>query len=543
MLSILVWAPILGAILIGCLPQTLVAQRGRQISLIIASLLLAYSLYLASQFDLMNPGLQFSESLPWIDSLGLTYQLGVDGLSLPLVVINSLLTWLAILSSDPRINRPRLYYVLLLVLGSAVAGAFLSQNLLLFFLFYEVELIPLYLIIAIWGGARRGYAATKFLIYTAVSGVLILSAFFGLSLLSGFSSFDYGVLQSHTLPLTTQLILLSTLLVGFGIKIPIVPLHTWLPDAHVEAPTPASVLLAGVLLKLGTYGLLRFGLGLFPEAWKACSSVLAAIAVLSVLYGSFAAIAQTDMKKIVAYSSVGHMGYILLAAAAGTSLSLLGAIAQMISHGLISALLFLGVGVVYAKTGTRDINVLRGLLSPERGLPVIGSLMIVGAMASAGIPGMMGFIAEFIVYRSSFEVFPIQTLLCMIGTGLTAVYFLIMINRVFFGRLPDHLANLPPVRWMDRIPAVIVTMLIIFFGIQPSWMMRWSEKTAVMIATERLGRELTPLVAVEPDRVAMDLPLSQPPVALKAPFVPAASLPASLPVLRLNDLKNDVQSD
>ncbi|HEY9664757.1 MAG TPA: NADH-quinone oxidoreductase subunit M, partial [Allocoleopsis sp.] len=251
---------------------------------------------------------------------------------------------------------------------------------------------------------------------------------------------------------------------------------------HVEAPTPASVLLAGVLLKLGTYGLLRFGLGLFPEAWGAIASWLAWIAVVSVLYGSFAAIAQTDMKKIVAYSSVGHMGYVILASAAATPLSLTGTIAQMISHGLISALLFLVVGVVYAKTGTRDINVLRGLLSPERGLPVIGSLMIVGAMASAGIPGMMGFIAEFIVYRGSLPVFPLQSLLCMVGTGLTAVYLLIMINRAFFGRLPDTLASLPRVRWADRIPSVIVTLLIIFLGIQPSWIVRWSDQAVKELA-------------------------------------------------------------
>ena len=494
MLSVLIWAPVLGAILISCLPQPILVARARQISLVIASLVMFWSIYLASQFDLSAPGMQFEEALPWIESLGLTYRLGMDGLSMPLVLVNSLLVWIALFSSDPQISRPRLYYPLLLILAGAVAAAFLAQNLLLFFLFYEIELIPLYLLIAIWGGARRGYAATKFLIYTAFSGVLILAAFFCLSVLSGTGSFDYDHLQEQAMPLTVQLVLLITLLIGFGIKIPIVPLHTWLPDAHVEAPTPVSVLLAGVLLKLGTYGLLRFGLGLFPEAWKVIAPGLAVLAVISVLYGSFAAIAQTDMKKIVAYSSVGHMGYILLAAAAATPLSLLGAIIQMVSHGLISALLFLGVGVVYAKTGTRDINVLRGLLSPERGLPVIGSLMIVGAMASAGIPGMMGFIAEFIVYRSSFEVFPVQTLLSMIGTGLTAVYFLIMINRVFFGRLPDSLANLPRVRWQDRLPSVIVTLLIIWLGVQPSWMTRWSEATATAMVHDRLERNL----AVQP---------------------------------------------
>lgn len=484
MLSILIWAPVLGVALIGFYPKSLRPERVRQIALAIASIVVFWTIYLASQFDLSSTELQFRESLPWIESLGLTYQLGVDGLSMPLVIVNSLLTWLAIYASDENINRPRLYYVLILILGGAVVGAFLAQNLLLFFLFYEAELIPLYLVIAIWGGSRRGYAATKFLIYTAVSGIVILAAFFGLSLLSGTSSFDYEVLRSHTLPLTTQIGLLVTLLVGFGIKIPVVPLHTWLPDAHVEAPTPASVLLAGVLLKLGTYGLLRFGLELFPEAWGILAPWLAWLAVLGVLYGSLAAIAQTDMKKIVAYSSIGHMGFIILASAAATPLSLTGAVAQMVSHGLISALLFLLVGVVYAKTGTRDVNVLQGLLAPERGLPVIGSLMIVAAMASAGIPGMVGFIAEFIVYRGSFPIFPLQTLLCMVGTGLTAVYFLILINRVFFGRLPDSLSNLSRVRLRDRLPAIIVTVLVIFLGLQPSWMLRWSRTTITALGLE-----------------------------------------------------------
>ena len=498
MLSLLIWVPIAGAIIIAVLPDSIAAVRSRQVALTVAGLVLLWSIYLASQFNLGEAGWQFHESLPWLENLGLTYQLGVDGLSLPLILVNSLLTWIALYASDLYVNRPRLYYILLLTLSSAVAGAFLAQNLLLFFLFYEVELIPLYLVIGIWGGARRGYAATKFLIYTAVSGVLILAAFFGLALLSGFSTFDYEALRSHTLPTSTQLVLLITLIIGFGIKIPIVPLHTWLPDAHVEAPTPASVLLAGVLLKLGTYGLLRFGLGLFPEAWSIVAPALATVAVISVLYGSLAAIAQTDMKKIVAYSSVGHMGYIILASAAATPLSLSATITQMVSHGLISAMLFLLVGVVYSKTGSRDINVLRGLLSPERGLPLIGSLMVMAAMASAGIPGMIGFIAEFLVYRSSFAVFPVQTLLCMVGTGLTAVYFLMLVNKVFFGRLPETLANLPSVKWRDRIPAIIIAVLILALGIQPNWLLCWSEQTSIALGNQVIARSVqAAVVAVE----------------------------------------------
>jgi NAD(P)H-quinone oxidoreductase subunit 4 len=237
------------------------------------------------------------------------------------------------------------------------------------------------------------------------------------------------------------------------------------------------VLLAGVLLKLGTYGLLRFGLGLFPEAWAVLSPWLATWAVGSVLYGASCAIAQKDMKKMVAYSSIAHMSYILLAAAAATPLSMMGAVFQMIAHGLISSLLFLLVGVVYNKTGTRDIDVLQGLLNPERGLPLIGSLMIVGVMASSGIPGMVGFIAEFLVFRGSFPVYPVQTLLCMVGTGLTAVYFLLLVNRAFFGRLSEKAVNLPPVQWSDRYPAMLLAVLIVILGIQPNWMVRWSEST------------------------------------------------------------------
>jgi NAD(P)H-quinone oxidoreductase subunit 4 len=244
-----------------------------------------------------------------------------------------------------------------------------------------------------------------------------------------------------------------------------------------------------VLLKLGTYGLLRFGLGLLPEAWQAIAPFLAGWAVVSVIYGCLTAINQTDMKKMVAYSSVGHMGYILLALAAATPLSLVGATFQMVSHGLISALLFILVGIVYKKTGTRNINSLNGLLNPERGLPVTGSLMILAAMASAGTPGMVGFIAEFVIFRSSFAVFPVQTLLCMIGTGLTAVYFLIMIDRVFFGRLGVEIganqaliSEFPFAKWQERFPAIALALIIVFFGLLPNFATGLIENSAKAIA-------------------------------------------------------------
>jgi NAD(P)H-quinone oxidoreductase subunit 4 len=508
MLSALIWLPILGAVLVGVLPNSITAAQIRWLVFTWIGVTFALSLLLLGQFDVAFAGLQFLENIPWLDSLGLTYRLGVDGLSILLVVLNSLLTMVAVYCSDREISRPRLYYILILLINGAVAGAFLSQNLLLFFIFYELELIPLYLLIAIWGGARRGYAATKFLIYTAVSGILILAAFLGLTWLSGAFSFEFDPRLSQQLPLATQGVLLGAILVGFGIKIPLFPFHTWLPDAHVEASTPISVLLAGVLLKLGTYGLIRFGLQLFPEAWALLAPWLASWAVVSVLFGAFTAIAQTDMKKMVAYSSIGHMGFILLSAAAATPLSLLGTIFQMVSHGLISALLFVLVGVVYQKTGTRNIDILKGLLNPERGLPIIGSLMVLGVMASAGIPGMIGFISEFLVFRGSYAVFPVQTLLSMIGTGLTAVYFLLLVNRTFFGRLPEQFSNLPQVTWSERYPGFILALLIVVLGLQPSWLVRWTEPTATAILANFPPVNTALLPSPKPAPAIVDRPLA-----------------------------------
>ncbi|HHP7230764.1 MAG TPA: NADH-quinone oxidoreductase subunit M [Xenococcaceae cyanobacterium] len=474
MLSALILLPLLGAIAIGFFPEKS-GKISRKFALFIAISVLVINIYLGWQFDTKVIGFQFSEYIPWLEWLGLDYSLGIDGLSFPLVCLNSLLTLIAIIITDKSIPRPRFYYAMLLLLSCGAAGAFLAKDLLLFFLFYELEIIPLYFLIAIWGGNRRGYAAMKFLLYTAVSGILVLASFLGIVWLTGAASFAYEPLRSHDLTLNSQLLLLAPLLVGLFIKIPIFPFHTWLPDAHVEASTPISVLLAGVLLKLGTYGLLRFAVGLFLEAWIYLAPGMAILAGISALYGASCAIAQKDMKKVVAYSSIAHMAYILLGTSAATRLSITASVFQMVSHGLISALLFLLVGIVDKKTGTRDVDSLRGLLNPERGLPVTGGLMILGVMASSGLPGMVGFISEFLVFRGSFPIFPISTLLCLVGTGLTAVYFLLVINKVFFGRLSENLAHLPSVKWVEHAPAFALLFLIVAFGIQPSWVVHWSE--------------------------------------------------------------------
>ena len=481
MLSALIIIPCLSAVIIGLLP--LKGNTPRNIAIITAVSVSIVNLILAFQFDFQQEGFQFVENIPWIEWIGLNYHLGIDGLSFPLVLLNSFLTLIAIFSSSSTIQRPRLYYAMLLFLSGGAAGAFLAQDLLLFFLFYELEIVPLYFLIAIWGGARRGYAAMKFLLYTALSGILVLASFLGLVWLSEASNFNYLPLRAHNLPLATQLLLLAPLLIGIFIKIPIFPFHTWLPDAHVEASTPISVLLAGVLLKLGTYALLRFAVGLFLDGWVYLAPWLAFLAAISALYGASCAIAQKDMKKVVAYSSVSHMGYILLAATATTRLSMSAAVFQMVSHGLISAFLFLLVGMVYKKTGSRDVDVLRGLLNPERGLPVTGGMMILGVMASSGLPGMVGFISEFLVFRGSFPIFPIPTLLCLVATGLTAVYFLLVINKVFFGRLTEGLAQIPPVKWNEHAPAFVLLLLIIAFGIKPDWVTHWSEIQVTALLT------------------------------------------------------------
>ena len=494
MLSLLLLIPFLGAFVLLLSPSNPPPGRMRAIAITTLALQLLWSLRVLLAFDPHQGGMQLQDSLSWVPMIGLDYRLGIDGLSLPLVLMNGALTLVSAVCTRDISQRPRIYFALLLLISGAVNGAFLAENLLLFFLFYELELIPLWLLISIWGGTERAYAATKFLIFTAISGVLILGAFLGLALFTGTVDFSLTPILSERLSMGSQLVLLVSLLIGFGIKIPLVPFHTWLPDAHTQASTPVSVLLAGVLLKLGTYGLLRFCLGLFPEAWALLAPWLAIWAAVSVLYGSLAAIAQRDMKRMVAYSSVGHMGMILLAAAAATPVSLLGAVFQMVSHGLISALLFLLVGIVYRKTGTRDLEVLRGLLNPERGLPFTGTLMILGVMASAGLPGMAGFISEFLVFRGSIGVFPLATLLCMVGSGLTAVYFLLLVNRAYFGRMAitppseDPSADarldirLSGVALRETLPALGISLAVVGLGVIPAGLGWLSETTATAMA-------------------------------------------------------------
>ncbi len=480
MLTPLLLIPLLGAIAVAFLKP----QISRPLAALSSLASLAWIIYLFTQFNLQSGAIQFSEFHRWVEPVGLNYSLGVDGLSLPLLALNSLLTLIALYTNRNNLERTRLHDGLILLINGGIAGALMSQNLLLFIIFYELELIPFYLLINIWGGEKRGYAATKFLLYTAVSGLLVIVGFLGTTFASQSPSFEFTDLQVQNLDLIPQLVLLTILLIGFGIKTPLVPLHTWMPDTYVEASPATTVLLGGIFAKLGTYGLLRFGLQLFPTAWQTIAPGLAIIGTVSVIYGAISAIAQRDIKRMVAYSSIGHMGYILVAAAAGTELSVLGAIAQMIAHGLILALLFFLVGIVEKTTGTRDLDILNGLMNPIRGLPLTSALLILAGMASAGIPGLIGFAAEFIVFQGSFMAFPIPTLLCILSSGLTAVYFVILINRTCFGKLDNSRAYYARVSFSQQWPALVLTAIIIYFGLQPNALLRWIEPTTTPLVAE-----------------------------------------------------------
>ena len=480
MLNLTLILPLLGIIIIGILPIKSKPKQTKNIALVISVLTLVISLFIASQFDYYSTQLQLETYFSWLPALGLNYTVAIDGLSLPLVILNCLLVTLAIYSTTSNndeaktLTKPKLYYILILILGICVNGALISQNLLLFFLFYEIKLVPIYLLISIWGGEKGGNSATKYLLYTAFSGIFVLTGFLGLVWLSHSSDFDYQNIQTNVLPIAKQTLLLVTLIIGFTIKIPLIPLHTWLPDAYTESSTPVSMLLGGIVSKLGTYGLIRFGLGLFPDIWDDVAPYLALTAVVSAIYASLIAISQTDIKKMIAYASIAHISFVVLATSANTSLSITGAICQMFAHGLIVALLFYLAGIIENITKTREISKLHGLMNPYRGLPFVGGLMITAVMASAGIPGMVGFIGEFLSFQGSFTVFPVYTLISLIATGLTAVYFIILVNRVFFGRIDNQTGYLAKVKLTERIPALVLTSLIIFLGINPTWLTMFS---------------------------------------------------------------------
>lgn len=423
-------------------------------------------------YNFSDTGLQLQETYSWIPQLGLNWSVGVDGLSMPLILLSGLITTLAILASWKVDRKPKLYYFLVLVLFSAQIGVFVAQDLLLFFLMWEIELVPVYLLISIWGGEKRLYAATKFILYTALASIFILIA--GLALaFYGDVTFNLTELGLKDYPRSLELLAYTGFLVAFGVKLPIFPLHTWLPDAHSQASAPISMILAGVLLKMGGYALIRFNVEILPDAHITFAPLLVILGVINIVYGALTAFAQTNLKRRLASSSISHMGFVLIGIASFTDLGLNGAMLQMLSHGLIAAALFFLAGATYDRTHTLMMDEMGGMAQQ---MPKTFAMFTAGAMASLALPGMSGFVSELTVflgiatsdvYSQTFKV--VIIFLTAVGLILTPIYLLSMLREVFYG---DNNSNLQLESFIDAQPreifiATCLLLPIIGIGLYP----------------------------------------------------------------------------
>ncbi len=469
-LSIVLFLPAAAAVVALLLPQ---AQEhlARWVALAGAGASFVLSLVLFFRFDVNAEGYQFVERRTWVDigEFNLQYFIGVDGLSMPLVVLTTFLTVASVLVSFNITFRPRLYFACLLVLATSVIGVFVALDFLLFFLMWELELFPMFLLIAIWGSGRKEYAATKFVLYTLFGSALLLVSILVLAFNAG--TFDIEVLgqtdfQNTVIPLNLVFLLLMA---GFAVKLPIVPFHTWLPDAHTNAPTAVSVMLAGVLLKMGGYGMIRMGVTMMPEQAANWDVWLAGLGVISVLYGAFVTLRQTDVKRLVAYSSVSHMGLVLLGIAALGDTGLTGATYQMVAHGLITGLLFVLIGLMYDRTHTREIASLGGL---SRQMPLLATGLVFAGFGSLGLPAMAGFIAEVTVFLGAFDRFEWAVLLAIIGVVLSAGYVLWALQRVVFGPVKEEWNDLTDQRhWWEHSAVLGLAVLIVLLGVYPAILM------------------------------------------------------------------------
>jgi NAD(P)H-quinone oxidoreductase subunit 4 len=435
-LTAIILLPLIASLAIPLIP----AKEGKAIRIyalsvgIIDFVLMCYAFW--NNYDGNNSEFQLVENYSWIPQLGLEWTVSVDGISLPLVLLAGFVTTLAILSAWQVNRKPRLFYFLMLLLYSAQIGVFVAQDILLLFIMWELELVPVYLLVSIWGGSKRRYAATKFLLYTAAASIFILIAGLGMALYGDNITFDIAALADKDYPLTLQLFLYAGLLIAFGVKLAIFPLHTWLPDAHGEASAPVSMILAGVLLKMGGYGLIRLNLELLPDAHVYFAPILVALGVINIIYGAFSSFGQCNMKRRLAYSSVSHMGFVLIGIASFNDLGISGAMLQMLSHGLIAAVLFFLTGVTYDRTHTLFMDKMDNL---GQAMPKVFALFTAGAMASLALPGMSGFASELAVfvgfsnsdiYTTTFRT--VTVFLAAVGLILTPIYLLSMLREVFF---------------------------------------------------------------------------------------------------------------
>ncbi len=415
---------------------------------------------------------QFEESISWIPALNAYYHLGVDGINLPLVVLTAILGFLVVLISWKIDLRPRQYFAWLLLLETSILGVFCSLDLLLFFLFWEIEVIPMYFLISIWGAGRKEYSAIKYVVYTLFGSALMLAGILSLYFTTGSLSM-LDMAQSGLAPFRAVIpavAIFFLLFVGFAVKLPVFPLHTWLPDAHTDAPTAGSVMLAGALIKMGGYGMIRVCVSIFPDIARNYVTIVLVLAVISVLYGAAVTLKQTDVKRLIAYSSISHMGYVLLGVFALTRVGMTGATLQMFSHGFVTGLLFAVAGLLIHNVHERDLRKLGGL---ARQMPIIAVIFSVAGLASLGLPTTSGFAAEFLVFVGSFSStvvggMYIYTLLCVLGVVLAAGYILWMIQRVFYGPVLEQYNGVADADKLERVSMFIFIAIIMLVGIYPA---------------------------------------------------------------------------
>jgi len=467
-LSLVAFLPLVGALAILIIrsdDETVVIRNARATALWTSLITFVLSLLLWIRFDRKTVGFQFVEQVPWIENLGITYHMGVDGISMLFVLLSTLLTPICVLASwDSIKTRVKEYMVAFLVLETLMVGMFCALDFVLFYIFFEGVLIPMFLIIGIWGGARRVYASFKFFLYTLTGSVLMLLAIMAIYLAAGTT--DIPTLLKYALPETMQYWLFLAFFASFAVKVPMWPVHTWLPDAHVEAPTAGSVILAGVLLKMGAYGFLRFSVPMLPIATDFFTPMVYTLSIIAIIYTSLVALAQLDMKKLIAYSSVAHMGFVTLGIFTVNIQGVEGAIFQMLSHGIVSAALFLCVGVIYDRIHSREIARYGGLV--ER-MPVYALLFMVFMLASVGLPGTSGFIGEFLILVGIFKVSSSVAALAATGVILGAAYMLWLYRRVFFGKLTkDDLKSILDVSPREIAVFAPLVILTIWMGVYPA---------------------------------------------------------------------------
>jgi NAD(P)H-quinone oxidoreductase subunit 4 len=435
-------------------------------------------------YDFGQSGLQLVESYTWVPQLDLKWSLGADGLSMPLILLTGFITTLATLAAWPVTLKPKLFYFLLLAMYSGQLGVFAVQDMLLFFLFWELELIPVYLLLSIWGGKKRLYAATKFILYTAGGSLFILVAALAMAFYGDTVTFDMVALAEKVYPQRLQLLLYSAFLIAYAVKLPIIPLHTWLPDAHGEATAPVHMLLAGILLKMGGYALIRMNLGMLPDAHAYFAPILVILGCVNIIYAALTSFAQRNLKRKIAYSSISHMGFVLVGIASFTNLGLSGAVLQMVSHGLIGASLFFLVGATYDRTHTLILQEMGGV---GKKMPKIFAMFTACSLASLALPGMSGFVAELMVFVGfatsdaySFSFRLITVILMAIGVILTPIYLLSMLREIFYG--PENKELVEHEELVDAEPRevfIIACLLvpIIGFGLYPKLLTEIYDKT------------------------------------------------------------------